>query len=178
MKKVCFSALFLSIALLGCASLKPVSGGTVLPNGKYLINESESVQIEISRIAVGTQLARIEVRLMNNSIEPQNIDYTKTVIMTDLGEQLQPLDPSKAASSVSADAMSVAIAGRKGTQSAIESSKGEIMREGIGQATLQSKGFIQGVFFFSPPTHPYKIINVKFIGVPGNPEVSFKKIGE
>jgi len=113
------------------------------------------VQIEILRVGVGTQLARIEVILRNVSMLPVDIDHAKTIIVTDRGEQIQPLMPEQAASSISADAFSTTILGVSKAQASASSSSGEVMRNGIGKATIQPQVFIQGAFFFKPPDQQY-----------------------
>jgi hypothetical protein len=61
------------------------------------------VQIEIVRIGIGTQLARVEVILRNITDSAVEIDHVKTVITADTGEQMRPLMPEQTASSLSVD---------------------------------------------------------------------------
>jgi len=161
---------------IGCAELKPISGGIERPDGLYVLEGTESIQVEIKRMAIGTQIGRVEVIVRNLSDSPIEIDHAKTIITSDSGEQLVPLDPDQAASSISTDAFSTAILGPIKAQSTLQGAAGEVRRTGIGKVMIQPKMFIEGVFFFKPPLNrtTAKTIKFKFNGIPGTPEVSFQ----
>jgi len=162
-----------TLLISACVSLTPMSGGVQRSNGHYMVQESGPVQIEIVRVGVGTQLARVEVILRNMTNLAVKIDYSKTVIITDTGEQIRPLMPEQAASSISVDAFSTAMLGANKAQASASSSGGEVMRNGIGKVIIQPKVFIQGAFFFKPPDQPYNYLTFVFEGIPGSPEVKF-----
>lgn len=162
------TAILLSFVLLtGCATyLRPISGGVELTDGKYLINGSEKVQIKIVRAGIDSQLGWIHVLLENTSREPVEIDYTQTIITTHSGEQLQPLGPREAASSIK-----VVSGGKAGSRSALQSIRRNVMRNGIGKVMIQPGMFIEGSFFFEPPLQIYYKLTFKFNGIPGSPQL-------
>lgn len=163
--------MLLLILLIGCATLKPISGGVTQPDGKFLI-DTGVVQITITRAAVGTQLGRLEVILKNISDSPIEVDYLQSIITTDSGEQLQPLGPEQATASISTDAFSVGLVGSNKAHSATDSARGEVSRVGIGKFVIQQGGFVKGAFFFRPPLTPYKFMTFQFNGIHGSPKVS------
>jgi hypothetical protein len=58
-------------------------------------------------------------------------------------------------------------------QASASSGSGEVMRNGIGMATIQPRAFIQGAFFFEPPDQSYNYLTFVFVGIPGSPKVKF-----
>ena len=163
------TAILISFVLLtGCAThLRPVSGGFEGPDGNYLINGSEKVQIKIIRAGIDSQLGWIYVVLENTSREPVEIDYTQTIITTHSGERLQPFGPIKAASSIKA------FSGAKpGSRSALQSTRRYVMKNGIGKLTIQPGELIEGAFFFEPPSQIYYKLIFKFNGIPGSPQLT------
>ena len=157
--RVLVLALCLTFISYGCVTLKPISGGIFLPNGKYIINEQGNIQLEFLRAGVGTQLGQVEIIIRNISSEALEIDYTKTIILADSGEQLEALDPKTASTSISA------------SQEMAQSMAGDIIRNGIGKATIQPKGFIKGSFYFQVPSQPYNHLHFTFKGIPDSPEL-------
>src|SRR5574341_1589793 len=166
-----------ALVITGCVSLAPVAGGVARQDGIYLLQEAGPVQIEITRVGVGTQLGRVEVVLHNLTELPIEIDHTKTVIVTNSGEQLAALAPDQAATSLSTDPVSVAVLGAGRAQGATRSSEGEVMRNGLGRLTIEGRSFVKGAFFFLPPATPYESLTFTFRGIPGEPKVVFAASG-
>lgn len=161
----------------GCSfylgGLYPVSGVTRSSDRAYIIDQPGPVRIEIAHVGVGTQLGRIYAVIRNSSSEPIEIDHSKTVIVTDLGEQVSPLLPEQAADAISTSVMSETILGSRRAESSMISSKGEVSRGGIGKTIIQPGAFVKGSLFFLPPKEKMETITFRLVGIPGSPEFTF-----